>query len=68
MNLILRQLRALDVQRDQAEALERLMDGASGGLPDASGVAPYGWANRTLHVDANGEVRKHVSYLDGRRN
>ena len=45
-----------------------MADASGGCLTPKSYVAPSGWANRTLHVDADGTVREYVSYLDGRRN
>lgn len=58
MNPILCHLRAVEAQKRQADELKRLMDGASGGRPEA----PYGWAPRMLHVNDDGSARDGCSH------
>ena len=63
MNPILRHLRAVQAQHEQAAELQRLMDGASGGcIAPGSYVAVGGWARRTLHIDDDGNVSEHCSH------
>ena len=69
MNPILRHLRAIDAQQEQADALEAFNQYL--GAPIEIHATPFlhGGVNSTMVYDESGVLRTvSVTYLDGRRN